>query len=380
MDDDSPKESPKEPAEEPPEESPGGSSQELPAEPSEVRVAPGWPGEIRLDPPRDVPPTRRGPLRAAAALLAVLLAAGAVAVWRSGVLAPPCADPLTVRVVAHPEIAPALREVAERYTLAENRVRDRCVRVQVVDGTEPGKADAWVPESSIWLGRARAAGLAEVPPMAPQIAVTPVVLAVPQRVAAELRRAGGEPGWRLLRDGRAGKVALSRRVLDPARHATGAIAMLALDQTGEAGGKLVGDLRRGTPATPTALLAGLTGPGRPLLVTTEQAVVAHNRAHPERPAAALLPAEGTLTLDHPFAVLARDPLRREAIAAFEPALRGKPARDALQQAGFRPPDGRFAEGYAARHGLSAEPPALLRFPTQAQLDRAIKAWTDVSGS
>jgi hypothetical protein len=326
-------------------------------------------------------------LAAAVALLLAGLGGGA---WAYGTLSEPCTGaPLVVTVVAQPEIAPALRDVAVRFGTQRHRVADRCVEVQITAensartaadlGGGRATADGWVAESAVWFTVARKAGADEsvIPPLATALAGSPVVLATTRAAGEELKAAGVEPSWRLLRSSTAEGVGLARRMLDPAANTTGAFAMIALDQVADARGDFVDDLKNTAPKSMESLLDDLTALerfDRPLVVTSEQAVVAYNETHRPNPAVVLTPREGTLMLDYPFANIAEDPQRREAVEAFASALRSRSTRQTLQRFGFRAPNGTLNGTYARRHGLDTDPPRPLELPTQREIDRAFRAW------
>ncbi|MGI5323286.1 substrate-binding domain-containing protein [Actinomadura nitritigenes] len=330
----------------------------------------------------------------AAALLVVTGVGGGA--WALGLLPGPssCAGgTVRVTVAAQPEMAPALRDVAARFNVEEHRVGGRCVRARVT-AVAPAefarrpelrrRADAWVPESSVWLGAVRDAGDGNVPPGGTPLAATPVVLAMTRPVAEEFAADHVAMSWKLLLKDEADGVALARRAADPAVGTSGMVAMLAVEQVGGKAGDVARDLRGAAPSPvddasggSAAVLAGLTTAGRldrALTVTTEQAAIAYNGAHRPNPVTPIVPDEGTLMLDHPYAVTARDRRHRDAAAAFGDALGARSARDALQQAGFRAPDGTFGDAYARAHGLSAEPPRALRLPTPKEIDQALSAW------
>lgn len=328
--------------------------------------------------------------RALAALIAVLLAVIGGGAWAYVTLTEPCpGPPLPVTVAAQPEIAPALRDIADRFGTQHHRVADRCVEVQIVaEGSAKvaadlaagrASADGWVPESAIWFTVARRAGAAEslLPQVPTALAGSPVVLATTRPAGRELQAAGVRPSWRLLRSPLAGGMTLARRMLDPSANTSGTFAMIALEQVAGARGEFLDELKRTAPKDMEAMLEELTSLerfDRPLVVTTEQAVVAYNETHRPNPAVVLTPREGTLMVDYPMAVIAQEPQRREAVEAFASALRSRATRDTLQRYGFRAPDGTINGGYARRHGLDPDPPRPLRLPTQRQIDRALRSW------
>jgi hypothetical protein len=228
----------------------------------------------------------------------------------------------------------------------------------------PAGSDAWVPDSSMWLDRARAAGARTITPGTP-LAASPVVIAAPRAVAAELRDGSVTAGWRLLKDA---PLHTSVRALDPARNAAGAAVTLAVRAT-------VGPVtvpRDPDPARLYASFAGLADLRRPLVAASEQSVVAYNDTHRPNPAAVIVPGDGTLLLDHPFVAVTPDPLRAQAVDAFRWALRARQALDIFQWHGFRTTDGRLDARDATRLGLRETLPKILPAPTPAQIAAATR--------
>jgi hypothetical protein len=316
--------------------------------------------------------------------------------------------PQLLRVTASPDIAPALTQVANRFNVQTHDVRGRCVRVEVraresaataralAGDTFVGalaEADAWVPDSSMWVTVARAsnAGAKSVLPEITPLATSPVVLATPRPVAAEFRKKKIKPSWRMtfpptarLFGGPSNKAKISAQIQDPATNASGIAAMIAARQiignNKRSSALLTGYVRgyqRNAAGNAEALLANLGGlaqNGRPLVVTTEQSVVGYNLANRPNPAAALVPDEGTLSLDYPFVVTTKDAVRREAAEAFLLQLQSRLGQDAMQRTGFRSPSGAAAPDVAARYGLTAQPPKQLLKITPGQVNEALQAW------
>jgi hypothetical protein len=276
---------------------------------------------------------------------------------------------LQVGVVAAPDIAPALVDIAARFNVQPHEIGGRCARVEV-ETRDPGavvrplakgdpSVDAWVPDSSMWIQRARAAGARIMAPGVP-LASSPVVIAAPRAVAAELRDGGITASWRLLKKP---PLHASVRALDPARNAAGAAVTLAVRAT-------VGRVtvpREASPARLYASFAGLPDLRRPLVAASEQSVVAYNDAHRPNPASVILPEEGTILLDHPYVAVTTDPLRSQAVDAFRWALQARQAVDTFQRHGFRTPDGRIDARDATRLGLPERLPKILPAPTEAQV-------------
>jgi hypothetical protein len=103
------------------------------------------------------------------ALVAVLGGWGAATYLERTRQEPPCAERTKLRVAAAPSVAPPAREVAALLA-----GRERCLDVVVearepadvlrdLSGAQAAPPDAWLPESTLWLRRARAAGAFQVP-------------------------------------------------------------------------------------------------------------------------------------------------------------------------------------------------------------------------
>ncbi|MFB4306026.1 substrate-binding domain-containing protein [Actinomadura sp. GTD37] len=314
---------------------------------------------------------------------ALLLSGAGGGAWASGLFsAPACSGaPLRITVAAQPEIAPALSGVASRFNVEKHRVSGRCVHARVAPAAPAaykGGTDAWVPESSLWLSIAREGGYTSVPLAATSVASTPVVLATTRPVEKEFRDADVDIGWRLLLKDKAGGLALERIAADPSAGMTGTIAMLAVEQVDKDADRdadVAEALRKNGGSTSTlADLIGAERFDRPLAVTTEQAVVAYNETHRPNPVVSLMPDEGTLMLDHPYAVTTKDQRRRDAAEAFQAALGTRSARDILQRAGFRVPDGTLTAAYASEYDLPEKAPKPLRLPTRKEIDEAFSSW------
>ncbi|MCO5998724.1 substrate-binding domain-containing protein [Actinoallomurus rhizosphaericola] len=322
--------------------------------------------------------TRRDPRIRLLVVGAVLLLAGLSAGWYLLRDRPQACHgrALPVGVVAAPDITPALAAIAARFNVQPHEIGGRCAQIEV-EARDPGTVaralakgdrsdvDAWVPDSSMWLDRARAAGARTVGFGSP-LAASPVVIAAPRAVAAELRDDGIAASWRLLENA---PLHASVRVLDPARDAAGAAVALAVRATiGHVTAPHAPD-----PARLYASFAGLQDLRRPLVAASEQSVVAYNDAHRPNPASVIVPEEGTLLLDHPFVAVSTDPLRAQAVDAFRWALRGRQAVDTFQWYGFRATDGRLDLRDATRLGLRETLPKVLPAPTPAQVASAMRS-------
>ncbi len=339
--------------------------------------------------------------RAAIVTMMLVVGVGALALWQS-VGPSSCSGEIRLSVAAAPEIAPALRQTADTWAAAASAPGGQCVAVDVtavapadvalsiangggvaVVGLTPlgspaptspapsGSAsapaaavkeaaatvpDVWVPDSSTWLVRLRAAGPNLVPPQAPSIARSPVVLAMPEPVAATLGWPNTTLSWSTLLQRMTTGPALKIGIVEPNRDAVGLSGLVALGGAAAAAGAAAeqatvavmralfsgrtpaaADLLARFPksADPAALAAGLSA--APL---SEQAVLSYNAGSPAVKLAAIYIQPAPPALDYPYAVMPGIATERVRLAEeLQAALAGVPFRDGLGAAGLRDQDG-----------------------------------------
>ncbi|MDX3104907.1 substrate-binding domain-containing protein [Nonomuraea angiospora] len=307
---------------------------------------------------------------------------------------------LALRVVATPDIQPALNKIAGNYNKAMHSIDSKCVEVTVAKeaaartanavAAGKAKADFWVADSSLLMESLRntPAGQA-LPQIEGSIATSPVVLATAKSFASKLSGAL-QPSWAAMIsaanvadvDGPGKKVRVL--ALDPQKNSAGLAALLAAAGTAKEAGldkALVGamkELSGQLASDPTALLASLTvksGSRVPIGVTSEQAIYSHNAKKPEAPVVALYPKEGTLNLDYPVTVLTKDPAVLKAAADFKQDLATESAKNALRDAGFRSTDGRAGDVLATDKGFKQETPTALEPPDGKTVARMVQTWS-----
>lgn len=348
-------------------------------------------------------------LSAVAALAVVSLIATGVYLWVGGHLNPlfasaevGCVDPEQLVVVADTSIAPAIAELAKDFDAASKECVETVVKAQdsadtsavLASGTL--NADAWVPESSVWLDRtaATAASLGRSAPdvqVGDPIATTPVVLAAPAARAAEI---AAEPvTWARVLAG-----TLPTILPDPEASSASLAGLLALrghsspDDPRQFAGAMI-ELGKSIPASTGAAIGSLSAAQQPsVVVTTEAQVAAFNLEEPAETLVAAYPSDGTVLLDYPFVRLpkatdaedeAEDeadavedagddeaPSRADLLSAFEASVRD--GAEQLAAAGFRGLDG---TGALDVPGLAAEaPPAQQAKPDAAAQLEILRAW------
>ncbi|GAA2478512.1 VWA domain-containing protein [Winogradskya humida] len=321
-----------------------------------------------------------------------------------------CSGQVPLSVAAAPEVAPAVRDAAQRWMDAGAAVAGRCVAVSVtaaepadaattvarqhqvnLTGLSAGRSgslpDVWIPDSSMWLLRISSEAPGFRPTDAAPIATSPVVLAVPQPVAETLGWPAAKLGWKdlLAALGRKGAAELRPGIIDPNRDAASLAGLLALGGAagdGAAGvqakvgalrslaansSKIRDDLLQKFPRTAADVGTGLSA--APL---AEGEVVRYNAARPAVPLAALYLSPAPAPLNYPFAVMpGAAPETTSAAAGLHGALRDQAFLSALGAAGLREPGGRTATGFTAPAGAPAAPtPAVTAAPGNDAVARA----------
>ncbi|WP_341718039.1 substrate-binding and VWA domain-containing protein [Micromonospora sp. FIMYZ51] len=339
--------------------------------------------------------SHRSPVVLLSAALVLLLAGwGAVAYVRADRGTPTCVEQVQLRVVAAPVIAPALDRVVRAnvggqpcVSVAVESRQSAAVARELADGGEVGHA--WVPESTFWLRRARAAGAFEVPERGTSVASTPVVLAVTERVA---RRSGwpAQPlAWKSLVG--TGSRAAQVGIPDPAADPTGVAALLGV--------RVLADDTRTSPATVAATLrrlaertfspadgADLLTPGRALpgrvdvVAASEQAVLEHNALAGSGKLVAAYPEVAVPSLDLPYVVLPGAQGRvRDAAGNFLATLLTGAARETFSGYGFRTASG-FPPAIPADGRLRAEERRPVPLPAEEAVTDLLTAWSGVQRS
>ncbi|MWA02363.1 VWA domain-containing protein [Actinomadura sp. LD22] len=336
---------------------------------------------------------------------------------------------LTLNVAADPAIAPIVARAARRATSGHAKAAGSCLRIRVrtaqsADIAEllAGQAvprlgtvrpDVWIPDTDLWTALIPAAQRSALIPSGTRIASTPLVAALPRRLAG--RTAGQEflavPSWKTMLKGAATQTAppgspasspVQVQIPDPTRTGAGITALtVAATLTGndpaqraqfsgiaralrEHQAPTVNDALTGNHRDPTFILA------------PEQAVYVHNRDVPTDPQVAVQPVEGTLTMDYPVLRVTRPgrrPLapqqldalhnrhldqRRAAAGLLERALASQQTRRDILSSGFRTPDGQAPASFDALIGISPQSPQLLPAPPPDQVAQILQAWAQLS--
>jgi hypothetical protein len=356
--------------------------------------------------------TRTAALTGLSAAIAVTLLLALVA--RALVTRSDCTQhPLVVNVVAASEIGPVARHLGQVFNRTHPQVSGHCVRVavtaeppSVVAAQLAGKpargplADAWIPDSGLWaaLASRTAHGAGRIRLSGITLARTTLVIAMPRPAAARSPAFGTSVSWKFLlpqnAGGPASALGLHVEFPNPASSITGLVALTELQRLcgrGEAARAALASFAvhvqlepapGGTPSLASlATWAPPPGTGAitaaPVTITTEQAVIRFDRAHPRQPLAVRYPAEGSQELAYPYVLTATDPLTLAAAGRFGELLRSAYAASYARYEGFRSGDG-VAGGWPAPFGLTRSSPPLLPPPSPAQTGAALRMWQGLS--
>ncbi|WP_433242989.1 substrate-binding and VWA domain-containing protein [Streptosporangium sp. CA-135522] len=352
------------------------------------------------------PPRRRrsgrgavlAPLAGSVALAVLLGVAAFVIINRDRGCA---GEGIAVRVTASPDIQPAVSEIAERFNKAGHDVGGKCASVTVTKGVpatvasglaggKGGATDLWIPDSSLWVANLRARN-PQMPAPGASVAQSPIVMVASGSVVPSLKKSFGMASWGGMInaanvanvDGPGRKVRVL--ALDPSFNAAGLGALLAAAGVATTSGvgqeQLVGALKTLSGSAvrdQDALLSslGVKGTRAPLGVASEQGVWSFNNVKkPEVAAVPLYPAEGTLNLDYPVVITAKDAAIREAAEAFQQEFGTEAAKRTLRERGFRTPDGKGGEAVADVGGFQAKAPRALKAPDAGTVVKMSQSWS-----
>lgn len=316
-----------------------------------------------------------------------------------------CDGGVRLVVAAAPDIAPAIRDAAARWSATKPQVSGDCVQVQVraaepadvanqlaaraggainVAATAlPSPADAdvptvWIPDSTAWIVRMQAVSREAFEPDATSVAASPVTLAVPDQLASALKTGGtaGAPQVAALLAKVASKQ-VQLAAVDPRRSTAGlAGAGLLYDSIVTEPKKLVDVVkayRSIAVAVDQAALNKSAGPAQ-VAPMSEQAVIAYNAAGPTAPLTAL-PVDPAVTLDYPYAMITGKPRANlEAAGLFRTALASDANRDLFAKLGFRAADGSTSAGFPAGRGAATAPVTVMPLAEPQKINDILGYW------
>ena len=306
---------------------------------------------------------------------------------------PTTAACVPVRVVAAPEIAALVDQVARRlddggcaFTVVPRSAAVEAEALALSDGSHIDGSDpppqVWLPESTAMLARARELGAVAVPASGLSVAASPVVMAVTDAAAAQL--GPGRPTCDAVF--RAAGVVIGAP--DPTGDPVGlgalieAQADLAPGPDGDAA--LAAFLRRlqgHLAAAGDDLSARLPAPAITAFPATEQEVLRHNVTRPHEALTAAYPDEAPTWMDYPFTVLGTaSAAERDAATRLLAALRGPDGQAALGADGFRTPDGRAQKDRSADGRTVRDLPAPTPLTDSAASEAVLQRWATATRS
>ncbi|WP_239086516.1 substrate-binding and VWA domain-containing protein [Streptomyces parvus] len=358
---------------------------------------------------------RRRRTVAIATLLVLAVATGTAVAAKGGLLSfsEPCEDSaVRLSVVASPDIAPAVRSIAEQARADEVKADGRCLAVEVLardahkvaealaaGDTEPD-FQVWLPDSDLWLERAK--GLGEGIPVSPSdsVASSPVALAMVPSASRALGWPRKTYTWAELVAGALGSDRVRLGAADPARSATG---LLALAGIGASSARQGGDSDTRVAQTAKVLAERMSDGDAQVLETLARSTSGAEEGNPKRNQAVLIseqaafahnaeatgagkldlfyPEDGTPLLDYPYTLVNEPRLstaESRAALRFMNLLGDREARATFAEHGFRAGDGSAEDSLVAAAGGRkpqpyAEPAA--EAPSAEALQETLGMWT-----
>ncbi|MFE3603836.1 VWA domain-containing protein [Streptomyces sp. NPDC059096] len=373
------------------------------------------------------PPSRRTVTIAAAVVVSVAAGTGIAA--GSGLLSSGTScdsTPVRLDLVASPDIAPALRAVADRARRDHVTSDGRCIDIRVTARENAEVANAlaggsgrpdyqiWVPDSDLWVDRAKSVGDGVSLTPAGNVALSPVALAA----LPESARALGWPKktytWASLAAAAGNADTLRLGSADPSRSATGLLALSSIAEserqeserrgTGpkksegqeEAGGTRAAAIARllaqRASESDTRVLESLarddTGAGladtrrNEAVLLSEQAAFRHNSGTGEDARLELFyPTDGAPALDYPYSLVNQTELSTDesrAAMRFMVLLSEDSSYRTLAEHGFRVANTPVhADVLRTAGGRSPQPYTGedARPPSAEAVERALVLWT-----
>lgn len=316
-----------------------------------------------------------------------LIAVTAIAVRAVAADARGCSGGVQLSVAAAPDLAPAIRQVADRFAQTNPKINGDCVSVQVRAAqpadianmlatrsggsinvaTEPAPtpSDAdipavWIPDSTSWIIRMQAVNRDAFEPETRSVAMSPVVFAMPEAIARSLAADGrphiGAPEIvGLMQKVAANSVKIA--AVEPRRDTSGLAGATLLHDAIVTDPKRLVDMVKAyrvinVAPDPATLLKSFAA--NEIAPMTEQAVLAYDGTAPAAPLAAV-PIQPSVALDYPFATVGgKSRAVSQAARLFRTALTDGGNRDLFVKRGFRAPDGTTGPGFPAGHGVTTD--------------------------
>jgi extracellular solute-binding protein len=357
-------------------------------------------------------------------LMAAVLAAGLlVGLGARAMMTHPssCPAPVVAHVAVSSEFVPAASRVGS-YFNSQHKMRDgHCEQVavqaaapaSVASGLAGGAAgggaagggagnsrqpavDAWIPDSQLWVDIARSTpgGAQRVPAAGPVLARTALLIAMPRTAAAKLPAFGSSVGWNFLLPQSAGgppaALGLNVQFPDPAQTSAGLSTLVEFRNMLGYGRparfalarfaftvQVVPGAQGGNSLVSLDKPPSQGGAVNPVTITTEQAALQYDTAHPQQPLAVRYPAQGSTELTFPYLVTATSRPAAAVAKAFGSVLQSDYATALVRFEGFRTGAGK-AGHWPTGYGLKRHEPKLLPEPGPNKAAAALRAWHGMS--
>jgi len=343
----------------------------------------------------------------AAVVIVLLLVAGVRAVLVRALCE---AGPIRVHVSAALDIAPGVQRIGQYFNDLNRDVGGHCAQVEVTEDPSDAVAaqlsgtpavrgeppvDAWVPDSSLWVDVVRSSPgrAAAVRPTGISVAKSPLVIAVPRKIAGEVTDSVRHVNWQVLfpqlLGGPSASLGLQVQLPDPTHSAAGLATvvetrrLLGSQQPGR--DEFATFVHNVVPTTsfddPQLLssFAALAEPPwdlHPVTVSSEQAVESYNQANPRQPLTAFYPPQ-EYYLDYPFTLTTSSPLKVQAAQQFEQVLTSSFAATFVRDSGFRSATGQAAQAGGAFGIVGSLAPAVAR-AAPGEVNTALRGWQRLS--
>jgi von Willebrand factor type A domain len=362
--------------------------------------------------------SRRGRERRVSVVLLVAIAVGIASVLMATLAAQAvvarssCNDhPLEVNVAVSDDIAPAVQSVAQLFNRQDHQAAGRCAKVRVtreepaaeaaaVDGTSSGggvpAADAWIPDSSLWVDVAQTIplGAQRIQTTGITVARSPLMIVMPPTAAAQVPAFNNSVGWSFLLPSSAGGPTSAQvrvELPDPTQSAAGLATLIEMSRLlGSGAGartSLTTFVRSAQPsaqfddAASLGSFVTLASPSlgaQPVTVASEQAVLSYDAAHPGHPLAARYPvgitaALGAPELDYPYVVTSSEPAEVTAAHEFGKLLQQDYTAALVRHYGFRSANGTTGTLPTA-YGLPGQTLQLATQATAVEAVTALQVW------
>lgn len=320
--------------------------------------------------------------------------------------------PVLVNVAVSADIAPAIQTIARSFNNQNVTAHGRCIQVQVTEGDSAAQAsqidgqaslgglapaDAWIPDSSLWVDVARTypVGAQNVQPTGRSVARSPLMLVTTARVAAQTHVFDTPPGWSVLLPpadgGPPGSLGLSVDLPDPTDSSSGLATLIQVSRllgNSSAARTAFTQFVFNSEATENfdsvSALQQFVDSTRPpfnrqaVTVASEQAVLGYDKTGPKAPLDARYPAGsgatlGSPELDYPYVLTTSKTVPLQAAADFGNYLQTSYAKSTIRYYGFRDASG-VPDAMPSYAGLNSQPLQLASAPSASEAASNLQVW------